>query len=419
MMSNAKKWIACLTAVLLVFQAAPALMDEGVYVSNVTEGSLAGFRDAMEIISENGAFMLEGESMVLTTNEDYTPVWSSSNTDAVTIAEGSSPAHSVTIRAMGIGEAVITAKDGDQSKTFSVTVLNPEVYEEQDETENPEKAEGGEEGTAPAAETAQKMVIVVNGGTELIHYNGEEQTFGEYTATSNNAAFDASKVRLNRDIAVTAKDCGYYMMNLQPADFSYDDSGVRAIFVVNDGYMKINPAKVTVQADNQTKEAGQEDPELTATVTGLIGEDQVEYTLERDPGEKPDFYRITATGESNQGNYRVQYISGLLEITGEYVEDEATNDEGNEEVNEVDESSMSILVTSDWPEGQDGYIGAVITLTAELIGFEGHEYTLQWQRSTDLENWEDIPGANEIQYVYVLDEVTAQYYWRPVARNIK
>ena len=145
MMSNAKKWIACLTAVLLVFQAAPALMDEGVYVSNVTEGSLAGFRDAMEIISENGAFMLEGESMVLTTNEDYTPVWSSSNTDAVTIAEGSSPAHSVTIRAMGIGEAVITAKDGDQSKTFSVTVLNPEVYEEQDEAENPEKAEGGEE----------------------------------------------------------------------------------------------------------------------------------------------------------------------------------------------------------------------------------------------------------------------------------
>ena len=314
MMSNAKKWIACLTAVLLVFQAAPALMDEGVYVSNVTEGSLAGFRDAMEIISENGAFMLEGESMVLTTNEDYTPVWSSSNTDAVTIAEGSSPAHSVTIRAMGIGEAVITAKDGDQAKTFSVTVLNPEVYEEQDEAENPEKAEGGEEGTEPEAETAQKMVIVVNGGTELIHYNGEEQTFGEYTATSNNAAFDASKVRLNRDITVTAKDCGYYMMNLQPADFSYDDSGVRAIFVVNDGYMKINPAKVTVQADNQTKEAGQEDPELTATVTGLIGEDQIEYTLERDPGEKPDFYRITATGESIQGNYRVQYANGLLTI---------------------------------------------------------------------------------------------------------
>ncbi|MBE5789786.1 MAG: hypothetical protein E7325_09075 [Clostridiales bacterium] len=407
MMSNAKKWIACLTAVLLVFQAAPALMDEGVYVSNVTEGSLAGFRDAMEIISENGAFMLEGESMVLTTNEDYTPVWSSSNADAVTIAEGSSPAHSVTIRAMGIGEAVITAKDGDQSKTFSVTVLNPEVYEEQDEAENPEQTEGGEEGTEPEAETAQKMVIVVNGGTELIHYNGEEQTFGEYTATSNNAAFDASKVRLNRDIAVTAKDCGYYMMNLQPADFSYDDSGVRAIFVVNDGYMKINPAKVTVQADNQTKEAGQEDPELTATVTGLIGEDQIEYTLERDPGEKPDFYRITATGESTQGNYRVQYISGLLEITGEYVEDE----EGKEK------TPMSIRVISDWPKGQVGYPGAKITLTAELTGFEGIDYILQWQYSTDYVNWVDQPGANGMTFTYELDETTTQYTWRVVART--
>ena len=407
MMSNAKKWIACLTAVLLVFQAAPALMDEGVYVSNVTEGSLAGFRDAMEIISENGAFMLEGESMVLTTNEDYTPVWSSSNTDAVTIAEGSSPAHSVTIRAMGIGEAVITAKDGDQSKTFSVTVLNPEVYEEQDETEKPEQTEGGEEGTAPEAETAQKMVIVVNGGTELIHYNGEEQTFGEYTATSNNAAFDASKVRLNRDIAVTAKDCGYYMMNLQPADFSYDDSGVRAIFVVNDGYMKINPAKVTVQADNQTKEAGQEDPELTATVTGLIGEDQVEYTLSRDEGEEEGFYRIDVTGEAIQGNYRISYVHGLLTIT------EAAAG------TEPDHKTRSIYIESDWPEGKVAHRGDKITLSATLTGFEDIEYVLQWQYSTDLENWTDEPGANGLTFTYEMNAETAQYTWRVVARFVQ
>lgn len=395
MMSNAKKWIACLTAVLLVFQAAPALMDEGVYVSNVTEGSLAGFRDAMEIISENGAFMLEGESMVLTTNEDYTPVWSSSNSDVVTIDESGSATHSATVHAVGFGEVQITATEGNQSKAFSVTVLNTEGYEEAEEDET-EGTEGEEAGT----ESVKKAVIVINGGNHVTNYTGEEQSFADYTASSTSASFEADKVKLTRDITVTGTDCGYYVMKLSADDFSYDDPAVRAIFVVNDGYMKINPAKVTVQANSAEKSVGQEDPELTATVTGTFGEDKLEYTLERDEGEEEGFYRITASGESLQGNYRVQYASGLLTIT------------------EAVQTPMSIHVVSDWPEGQPAFIGTMITLTAELTGFEGKEYTLQWQYSTDLQEWHDEAGANGLSFTYELNEQTELYTWRVVARDI-
>jgi len=131
-MSKTRKWIACLAAALLIFQTVPALMEEGEfngeYISNVTVGSLEGFREALEIISEGGAYMLEGDELTLTANEDYMPLWSSSNPDVVEIAEGYTPTHTATIQAFAPGKAEITAAEGSQSKTIRVTVVDPETY---------------------------------------------------------------------------------------------------------------------------------------------------------------------------------------------------------------------------------------------------------------------------------------------------
>jgi len=407
MMSKTKKWIACLVAALLVFQAVPAFMEDGEFVSNVMIGSLAGFRDVMEIISEGGSYMLTDETVTLTTNEDYTPDWSVENSNVATVESGATASHSAVIKAVGFGETKVTAVDGKQTAVYTITVINPDEYETKaDATEGEELPEGEkpEDGEEIPEEDKTKMVIVINGGTMLTHYNGEDQVFGEYTATSSSDLFDDSKVQVKREIEVTGKDCGYYMMNLAEDDFSYDDKTVNAIFVINDGYMKITPAKATVEADNLTKDAGQEDPELTATISGVFGEDTLEYTLTRDEGEEEGYYRISVEGEGIQGNYRVNYVSGLLTIT--------------KPQRVMDKSKMSVSAVSDWPEGQTGYPGAKITLTAVLVGFEGWEYTLQWQYSTDLQNWTDEPGANDMTYTYELDDTTSQYKWRVVVRNV-
>lgn len=79
---------------------------------------------------------------------------------------------------------------------------------------------------------------------------------------------------------------------------------------------------------------------------------------------------------------------------------------------------LEIRISSDWTKGAMGYIGAKITLFGELTGFENRNYTLQWQYSTDLVNWVDVPGANDINYTYTLDELTTTYTWRLVARDI-
>lgn len=84
------------------------------------------------------------------------------------------------------------------------------------------------------------------------------------------------------------------------------------------------------------------------------------------------------------------------------------------------DADYSIVIAASWPEGQPAYPGTPITLTATLSsGFEGKSYTLQWQHSTDLQNWTDQPGANDITYTYILSDETAQYYWRIVARDIQ
>ena len=77
----------------------------------------------------------------------------------------------------------------------------------------------------------------------------------------------------------------------------------------------ITPAEVTVTANNANKVYGENDPELTATVSGTLGNDTVAYTLAREAGENAGKYKITVTGEENQGNYKVTYTPGTFEIT--------------------------------------------------------------------------------------------------------
>ena len=83
----------------------------------------------------------------------------------------------------------------------------------------------------------------------------------------------------------------------------------------------ISPKAVTVTAEAKSKEYGAADPELTATVEGLVGEDAISYTVSRTAGEAVGEYTITPTGEAAQGNYTVSFVAGTLAITAKTVTD--------------------------------------------------------------------------------------------------
>ena len=79
--------------------------------------------------------------------------------------------------------------------------------------------------------------------------------------------------------------------------------------------LTIGAKAVTVTADNKGKTYGEADPELTATVAGLVGADTVSYTVSRVPGEDVGTYAITPAGNASQGNYTVTYVPGTFTIS--------------------------------------------------------------------------------------------------------
>ena len=86
--------------------------------------------------------------------------------------------------------------------------------------------------------------------------------------------------------------------------------------------LDVTPASVTVKAKDTSKVYGESDPELSAEVSGLIGEDEVSYTVERETGEKVGTYAITASGEATQGNYKVEYAPATFTITSQSINPE-------------------------------------------------------------------------------------------------
>ena len=81
------------------------------------------------------------------------------------------------------------------------------------------------------------------------------------------------------------------------------------------GTFTINKKAATVTADAKSKVAGNADPALTATVTGLVGSDTLNYTLARAAGETAGEYTITVTLSENP-NYDVTATNGTFTISG-------------------------------------------------------------------------------------------------------
>ena len=350
MKKTMKKITAIMIAMMIMIQLVPAYGV--IYSSGTIVGSPDGFKEPMEIVASKGTYVLLGQTLELDVNEDYIAIWKSGDESIATIdAKG-------VLTAVAPGTVTIIAESGRFTATAEITVLDPAPLMEEaaaeaqaefepetvaepeaepvtetepeaepatetepeaepvTETEPEQQSAQVEQQAAPEQPVEKKlMVIVINGENGRAVYDGEEHTLDSFVATGNDDSFDPEKVSYTGELGVTGTDCGMYELNLENIQFTYDDANVTAHFVVNNSWLKITPAHVTVNADPAEKEAGQDDPELTATVTGVFGNDEIQYTVLRAYGEEPGTYPITVEGEEVQGNYRVQYNGNVLTIT--------------------------------------------------------------------------------------------------------
>ena len=86
--------------------------------------------------------------------------------------------------------------------------------------------------------------------------------------------------------------------------------------------------------------------------------------------------------------------------------------EGNEPVPAVSaERSIHVEVSWDVPEP---VVGDTAHFTAIMKGYEGLQYTIQWQYSIDEDTWFDIPGETEPRMDVLITKAKNLYYWRIV-----
>lgn len=98
-------------------------------------------------------------------------------------------------------------------------------------------------------------------------------------------------------------------------------------------------------------------------------------------------------------------------------DDDAKADDGQTKT-EIDISKLSIEIKTTLRDVVA--LGEKITLTAELDGFDGLEYTVQWQvnKTGGSKDWEDVKGETGLTCEYEATAETLGYSWR-LAVDIK
>lgn len=189
---------------------------------------------------------------------------------------------------------------------------------------------------------------VVSGGINIKEPNSPETSFTMGTADVEVKAIFDEKVKVESagytgiydgkahgiNVSVTKPDTGYEIKYgttegvYDKNSLEYKDAGEYTVYykVSADGYLdvtgseviKIDRADVTVKADDKSKSFGDEDPSLTAGITGLQESDSenvLKYSLNREKGNGLGNYIITPSGDSVQGNYNVSYETGTFTIS--------------------------------------------------------------------------------------------------------
>ncbi len=169
--------------------------------------------------------------------------------------------------------------------------------------------------------------ITLRSASQEYIYDGEEHVIEGFENEENGVitftTTDGEKLEISGlTLRVSGTTVGEYMPEVLGEAKVVKENGrdisKRTVIIYETGKLTIVPREVMVTASNAEKEQGQNDPEFTATVTGLVeGEEPslITYTIERAAGEEPGTYEIIPSGETLQGNYTVTYVNGTLTIT--------------------------------------------------------------------------------------------------------
>ncbi len=208
--------------------------------------------------------------------------------------------------------------------------------------------------TLPAA----KSGLTYNGGAQALVTAGTAEggtmqyAFGQNAETAPTAGWSVA--------VPAASDAGtYYVWYMVQGDENHLDTKAYCVPAT------IAKAAATVTADAKSKVYGETDPELTATLIGVIDGDTLNYTLARAEGENAGEYMITATPGENP-NYDVTAADGKFTITRKSIE---------EAVLTLDRTQLTYNGTEQ--------VVAVTGVSVDGMTLTADDYTVSGEKGTD------------------------------------
>ncbi len=102
------------------------------------------------------------------------------------------------------------------------------------------------------------------------------------------------------------------------------------------GTLTVNRAPLTVKADDKVKHQGEDNPQLTGTITGFVNGEtsdvlkgDVQYSTTAEKDSPVGTYPIKAGGTLEAQNYVIQYVDGTLTVTekGAIIDNDPTQDQ--------------------------------------------------------------------------------------------
>jgi uncharacterized protein (TIGR02145 family) len=158
------------------------------------------------------------------------------------------------------------------------------------------------------------VVVRIVGHNNTTAYDGGEHSVNGYDVVSiSNSGYTEGDIIFNGTAQVERTIAGTTYMGLDAEQFINNNGNFDVTFIVTDGYQTITPAPATVVADNKSKTYGETDPVLSATVTGTISGETLNYTLSRAAGNSAGTYPIIVSLGENP-NYQVTATNGVFTI---------------------------------------------------------------------------------------------------------
>ena len=277
------------------------------YTLTRAEGENVGTYTITVTLGENPNYNVNTTNGTLTINPASVTLTASSGTETYDGTEKTVTGFTSSVNGLTF-PGVTASGSGTNAGTYDVTFTGVTVNETKDSTGN-YVVTGTTNGTLTI--NPASVTLTANSGTET--YDGTEKTVTGFTSSVNGLTFPGVTA------SGSGTNAGTYDVTFSgvTVNETKDSTGNYVVTGIANGKLTITPKSITIKADDKTKVYDNDattDPALTATVTGAVEGDTINYSLSRAEGQNVGSYAITVTAGSNP-NYTVSVESGSFEIT--------------------------------------------------------------------------------------------------------